>query len=72
MKDSQEKDIKLLRIIYAVIGSLMLLAMQLAPFADGSQRLRVSLIVFIVIFGVGFNATRNLKKAYRKKDRDEK
>lgn len=46
----------------------MLLVMQIAPFPTMEQRIRISLIVFVVIFGVGFNATRNLKAIYKKKE----
>lgn len=65
---SQERDILLLKSVYTIIGVIMLLVMQIAPFPTVEQRIRISLIVFVVIFGVGFNATRNLKIIHRKKE----
>lgn len=67
-KSSQERDLLLLKSVYTIIGVFMLLVMQIAPFPTMEQRIRTSLIVFVVIFGVGFNATRNLKAIYKKKE----
>lgn len=65
-RSPQERDLLLLKTVYTLIGVFVLVVMQLAPFSSPQQRLKVSLIVLAVIFGVGFNATRNLKKAQRK------
>ncbi|NLY35603.1 MAG: DUF4018 domain-containing protein [Tissierellia bacterium] len=70
-KTPQERDILLLKSVYTIIGVIMLLVMQIAPFPTVEQRIRISLIVFVVIFGVGFNATRNLKIIHRKKEENK-
>ncbi|NLY73278.1 MAG: DUF4018 domain-containing protein [Tissierellia bacterium] len=65
------KDLKFLRMVYAIIGVIMLLVMQIVPYESPQLRLRLTLIVAAVIFGVGFNSTRKLKKALRVKKKDE-
>ncbi|HZK10339.1 MAG TPA: hypothetical protein VFD08_04630, partial [Clostridia bacterium] len=63
-----ERDILLLKTVYTIIGLTMLLVIQIVPFPSIEQRFRISLLIFVVIFAVGFNATRNLKTIYKKKE----
>lgn len=67
-KSPQERDILLLKTVYTIIGLTMLLVIQIVPFPSIEQRFRISLLIFVVIFAVGFNATRNLKTIYKKKE----
>lgn len=67
-KSPQERDILLLKTVYTIIGLTMLLIIQIVPFPSIEQRFRISLLIFVVIFAVGFNATRNLKTIYKKKE----
>lgn len=68
MNNNQDRDLKLLRMVYSIIGLIMLLAMQIVPYDSPKTRLQVSLIVAAVIFGVGFNSARKLKKAVKERD----
>lgn len=66
------KDLKFLKIVYGTIGIIMLLVMQIVPYESPQQRLQLSLVVAAVIFGVGFNSTRKLKKVARSKKKNKK
>lgn len=65
---SEDKDLKLLIMIYSTISLIVLLAMQLGRYQSPQQRFQVTLIVLAVILGIGYRVTRKFKKGMERQE----
>ena len=65
----EDRDLRLLVMIYSVIGVILLLLMQIGRYKSTSQRFQVTGLVLAIVLGIGYRVTRKFKKGMQEKEK---
>ena len=65
----EDRDLRLLVMIYSVIGVILLLLMQIGRYKSTSQRFQVTGLVLVIVLGIGYRVTRKFKKGMQEKEK---
>lgn len=65
----EDRDLRLLVMIYSVIGVILLLLMQIGRYKSVSQRFQVTGLVLVIVLGIGYRVTRKFKQGMREKEK---